>query len=114
MRRVAWTRLWALALAIGLVAHAVVRAAAHAWLGEATITLETVGAMLLVRSRTRPVGVMVGAAAAALAACVALLSADVEASLAPTLLLGALLLLGRRMDRERSGYRPRLHSPVRR
>lgn len=114
MRRIAWTRLWALALAAGLLVHAMLRAAAHAWLGEVVVIMETAGALLLIRSRTRAIGVMIGAGAAAVATGIALLSAELDAVLAPTLLLAALLLLGRRMDQDRSGRPFRIPSSLRR
>jgi hypothetical protein len=98
---VAWTRLAAIALAIGLVLHAVSRAAAHVWLCEACTAVEAVAAALLLRARTRSAGVLFGVAALSLALGTAILAADFAAVPAPLLILAGLLLIARHLDRGR-------------
>lgn len=105
-RRVAWTRLTALALSTCLVVHATIRALSRVWLGEAAAALEVAAAVLMARHGTRSIGVIVGAAILSLSVMAALLAGEFSATLEPLLLVNALLALGRRLDRERNGRSP--------
>lgn len=110
-RRVAWTRLVALALAAALVVQAALHAAAATVLGLSVGAMQAAGALFLLQKRTRSIGVLVGVAAVALAIGVDLLDGSIGAAGAPTLVAFGLLILAGLIDREhRSGI---AHAPSR-
>lgn len=108
MRRVAWTRLWALALAGGLIIQAVARATAMLGFDEILIIMQLVSAILLTRRHTRSTGVLVGAGVTSIAVLFTVLNGEFEKALVPVLLIGGLLLLGKQLDRHRYGNGRRL------
>lgn len=103
-RRIAWTRLIALALAAAMVVQAALHAASATVLGLFVGAMQGAAALLLSQRRTRSAGVFVGVTAVALAIGIALLNESVGAAVAPTLVGIGLLILAGLIDREhRSG-----------
>jgi hypothetical protein len=101
MRRVAWTRLIALALAVIILGRALWRGGLEFTPAQAAIALEVGAAVLLVRRYSRGVGVMVGAGAMGVEAMAAMLDGEFQKTLLPAMLGIALLTLGKQIDRDR-------------
>ena len=111
-RRIAWTRLAALAIAACLLLNAALWTLSRAWLGGAVAVVEALAAILLVRERTRAFGVAVGAAASAMTALASMFGDDMAGLIVPLCLLGALIALARRLDRARSAAETGASPPV--
>src|SRR3546814_925107 len=97
----AWTRLSALGLAATMIVHAGPRFTVSSGIDQIAAAVEVSAAILLVRKRTRGLGVMIGAAVSSLAVAETILTAQFQRTLLPMSLVATLLVLGRRIDRER-------------
>jgi hypothetical protein len=106
VKRIAWSRLTALALGGVIVGRAMWRGGDQFTIDQVAIAIEVAAAALMASHRTRAAGVVIGAGVLCLEAMSAMLDAAFDRALWPAIIAMALLSLGKRLDDDRHRIRP--------